>query len=115
MKKNLMIGSALLLTIGVIGAATAAREIHVSRDGGREAATASRGEGRALQFAERNERNRHADRRSERRHHDDEEDGENRHGNGRAILPQAASADPHAPIPDNGLFNNKTRPKVEVQ
>jgi hypothetical protein len=57
----------------------------------------------------------------ERRHHgrhrddDDDDDGGERHG---GHAGRGGPADPNAanaPVPDNGVFNGKARPKVEVQ
>jgi hypothetical protein len=114
MKKSLMIGSALLLMTAAIGAAIASSEIHVLRHDWHEPTTSEHADRPLMQIAEKGERERHAERRSGRRHHDDEE-GERHNEKGRARLPQTGPADANAPMPDNGLFNNKMRPKVEVQ
>jgi hypothetical protein len=48
------------------------------------------------------------------REDDDDDDGRQAHRRGganRTADPNAADA----PVPDNGVFNNKSRPKVEVQ
>jgi hypothetical protein len=47
-----------------------------------------------------------------RDHDDDEEDDDDDDG---PVNGQAAQADPNAPVPDNGLFKGKIRPKVQVQ
>ncbi|MEJ1157298.1 hypothetical protein [Prosthecomicrobium sp. N25] len=53
----------------------------------------------------------------ERRHHDDDDDddGRDRGGARRGDLSPTGPADPNAPLPQNGLFGGKSRPKVEVQ
>ncbi|SON57257.1 hypothetical protein HDIA_3716 [Hartmannibacter diazotrophicus] len=44
-------------------------------------------------------------------HEDDDDDDDE----GGMMVPQNGPVDPNAPVPDNGLFNGKTRPKVQVQ
>ena len=46
---------------------------------------------------------------------DDDDDDDGRPGARPAAVPQNGPADPAAPVPDNGLFQGKARPKVEVQ
>lgn len=53
-----------------------------------------------------------------RRHHDDDDDDD--HGRGRdgrrgSALAPTGPSDPATPVPPNGLFGGKSRPKVEVQ
>jgi hypothetical protein len=51
--------------------------------------------------------------RDHRRHAEDSEDDDD--NGGLQTLPQNGPADPNAPVPDNGLFDGKARPKVQVQ
>lgn len=51
---------------------------------------------------------------SGRRGHDAEDDEDDDDEGGRRTTP-AGPSDPNAPVPDNGLFNGKLRPKVQVQ
>lgn len=111
MKKSLLIGSALLLTTAVMGVAVASSEFPLLGHPGHERRSAlADGDGRSVQLAHRGEREHHAGRHHERRRHDDDH-GE---GGGRGSLSQTGPADPNAPVPDNGVFNNKARPQVEV-
>jgi hypothetical protein len=47
-----------------------------------------------------------------RGHDDDDDDDDDDDG---AAVPQTGPSDPNAPVPDNGLFKGKVRPKVQVQ
>ncbi|WP_181700523.1 PepSY domain-containing protein [Chthonobacter albigriseus] len=47
-------------------------------------------------------------------HADDDDDDDDDHHGGPAV-PRNRPADPDAPLPDNGLFKGKVRPKVQVQ
>ncbi len=119
MKTRTLIGAALLLSTTGIGVALAAAEAdhltsshHERHDG----ATSSAIEGRPIRFAEEShERRRDGEHRGRRHHDDDEDEGEDDEGGRRGAIPQAGPADPNAPVPDNGFFNGKARPKVEVQ
>lgn len=51
---------------------------------------------------------------SGRRGHGDHDDDDDDDEGGR-VTPPAGPTDPNAPVPDNGLFNGKVRPKVQVQ
>lgn len=55
-------------------------------------------------------RGRHED--DHRRYADDDDEDER---DGRGISGQPRVSDPNAPIPNNGLFNGKARPKVDVR
>lgn len=125
MKTRTLIGAALLLSTTGIGVALAAAEAdhltssHHERHGG---ATSSAIEGRPIRFAEESHERRRDGEHRGRRHHDDDDDDdedegedEDDEGGRRGAIPQAGPADPNAPMPDNGLFNGKARPKVEVQ
>ncbi|MCE1235760.1 MAG: hypothetical protein LWW93_05315 [Hyphomicrobiales bacterium] len=54
----------------------------------------------------------HHGRRSHRDHDDDDDDDGAAGRGGR--MPAAGPSDPTTPVPDNGLFQGKARPKVEV-
>lgn len=113
MRKPLMIGTALLLALGVIGAGVVASESHVLRRHEHESAGRSDLESRPMRLAERGERERHAeghDGGSRRREHD-----AGRPQRRSTPLSEAGPSDPNASPPDNGLFNKGARPKVEVQ
>ena len=112
MKTRTLIGAALLLSTAGVGIALAAvgsdplarpfeRHEHAARDGAPW-----------LRLADSDH---HKDRNqaSERRRHDDDDDDDDHRG--RSTLPQTGPSDPNAPVPDNGLFQGKARPKVEVQ
>jgi hypothetical protein len=118
--KQQTIAIALLLSAAAVGAAVAAspRDEATSPEAQSQSAPASAPEtqaARPLRLAEgffenlwRGERHgeRHGDERGERGDDDDDGGATN------------ASADPNAanaPVPDNGVFTGKARPKVEVQ
>lgn len=114
MKMRTLIGAALLLSTAGVGIALAAvgsdhlarpfeRHEHATRDGAPW-----------LHLADRDH---HKDRNqaSERRYRDDDDDDEDDDHRGRSIFPQTGPSDPNAPVPDNGLFQGKARPKVQVQ
>lgn len=115
MKTRTLIGTAFLLSTAGLGVALAATQIdHLdlpfhSRD------DAPRADARSLHLADNDHR-----REGKERHHDDdddddEDDDDDRSGDRRGAVPQAGAAGPAAPAPDNGLFQGKARPKVEVQ
>jgi hypothetical protein len=126
MKKPLLLATAaLVLGTSVAGVALAtprlledrfAREMG-SDDGDR--ATVSAGE--RFRVADREHRRRHEAREHRRGHDDDDDedddDDDDRRGGerGRTGRPgMTGPTDPNAPVPDNGLFQGKARPKVEV-
>ena len=105
MRKTLLLGAAFLLSTSAL-----AMSIPAGRHllGGDEPRAASRDAFvLAGEYGERKhgEQRRHAEREDD----DDDDDDEG----GGAVQPRAA--DPNAPVPDNGLFTGKSRPKVEVQ
>ena len=116
MKTRTLIGAALLLSTTGLGIALAATHAdHLSdrfhtEHGGTEASAADR----PIRFVEEDHG---GDRHHGRRRHaeDDDDDDDDDEGGGRGALPQTGPADPGAPVPDNGLFRGKARPKVEVQ
>ena len=83
--------------------------------GGRPPATVSD----RFRLADRDHHRRH-EARDHRRGHDaddedgDEGDGHRRGGDRDGRAGPAGSIDPNAPVPENGLFQGKARPKVEV-
>lgn len=111
MKTRTLIGTALLLSTAGLGVALAATRIdHLdlpfhSRD---DAA-------RALRLSDNDHR-----REGKERHHnddddDDDDDDGDRPGPRPGPVPQNRPVDPASPVPDNGLFQGKAPPKVEVQ
>ncbi|MFG1479984.1 hypothetical protein V5F53_15195 [Xanthobacter sp. V4C-4] len=116
MKTRTLIGTALLLSttgLGVAWAATQAehpdRRAHVRHE---KLDTAAAG---PLRFAgnDREHGDRHHDRSRHAGHDRDNDDDDDAGARGAALW--TAPADPAAAVPDNGLFQGKTRPKVEVQ
>ena len=90
----------------------------VGHDETRHAARSSDGEDAPFRLAgdHRRDRDHDRDHRGRRSHPDDDDDDD--HG-GRAEgrggrMPAAGPTDPATPVPDNGLFQGKARPKVEV-
>lgn len=117
MKTRTLIGAALLLSTAGVGIALAAvGSDHLARHSGRSERMEAVG-GQPLRLAER-DHGKDRDNASSKRRHDDDEDDEDEddddHG-GRGALPQTGPTDPNAPVPDNGLFQGKARPKVQVQ
>ncbi|MFG1394847.1 hypothetical protein [Xanthobacter agilis] len=120
MKTRTVVGAALLLSTAGIGIALAASDVQSlthfghERHENREASTPAG----ALRLAETTSKHkRDGDGDHDRRHRDDDDDDDDdddARGGGSGVL-QSGPADPHAPVPDNGLFNGKARPKVEVQ
>lgn len=117
MKTRTLIGTALLLSTAGLGVALAATQIdHLdlpfhSRD------DAPGADARPLRLAD-NDHRREGKERHHGRHHDDDDDDDDddgRPGARAGAVPQNGPADPAAPVPDNGLFQGKARPKVEVQ
>lgn len=120
MKKTLLLSAALLVGLAATGAAVATPRLleeHFARwsdhDRG-EGASVSAGE--RFRVADRDHRRREEGRGHHRKHHDDDDDDDDRgRGGDRAGRPGVAGpTDPNAPVPDNGLFQGKARPKVEV-
>lgn len=105
MKTRTLIGTTLLLSAAGLGVALAATRIdHLdlpfhSRD---DAA-------HALRLSD----NDHRREGKERHHNDDDDDDDD--GGRPGPVPQNRPADPASPVPDNGLFQGKAPPKVEVQ
>jgi hypothetical protein len=122
MYKHFFVGAALLLSATTAGLAITAAagesgfltpERH-ARNTNFET-TGQRGRPIVL-ASESREHDRHSDRLAKRdRHHDDDDDQEEDEDGGRGMMPQNSPASPAAPVPDNGLFNGASRPKVQVQ
>lgn len=119
MNTRIVLVSALLLgTAGGVGAVFAASESGLLPFGERHEARGDRPDGLRFRVADAHRKHdRNAETRG--RHHDDDDDdddhgGEGRGGEGRGAASPVGPTDPNAPVPTNGLFDGKTRPKVEV-
>ena len=118
--KTPLVLAALLLASTAIGAAVA-RDV-VTDAPSPTATTTSRAADRAgeVRFAggdarRDHDRGEHRDRRHHRSHHDDDDDDDDHDGGrGAARLPVTGPTDPATPVPDNGLFQGKARPTVQV-
>jgi len=120
MKKSLVL-AAVLLAGTAIGSAVA-----IARDGGeplqrRDGLPGARSEASDVapfRVAGDHRRDRDRDRRTHHRHHDDDDDDDDDRGGraegGAGRMPATGPTDPATPVPDNGLFQGKARPKVEV-
>lgn len=113
MKTRTLIGTALLASAAGLGLALAATEIdhlplpfqvHADTHPLRVADSDHGREGKA----DRNGRHNDDD-------DDDDDDDHVRAGARPAAGPQTGQANPATPVPDNGLFQGKARPKVELQ
>ncbi|MDK9698102.1 MAG: hypothetical protein OEL76_17135 [Siculibacillus sp.] len=117
MKKILLLTTALLVGAIATGAALATPRLledHIVRWSDRDDDSAV-SDSERFHVADRDHRRRHESRERRREHHDDDEDDDDRGGRGRAGRPgMTGPSDPAAPVPDNGLFRGKVRPKVEV-
>lgn len=117
MNRRILLGAALFLSTAAVGTAFAAATgvldgEHRSDRRGDDAANADG----SFRVAEGRREHGHHGERHHRRHHDDDDDDDHEGGRGRQPrLPQTGPTDPNAPVPDNGLFQGKQRPKVEVQ
>jgi hypothetical protein len=118
MKKSLLLAT-LLLAGTAAGSALA-----LTRDGadalrhtiGLETARGEASDAARVRVAGDHRRDRDHDRHGRdhhRDHHDDDEDDDDDGARG-ARMPATGPTDPSTPVPDNGLFQGKTRPKVEV-
>lgn len=127
MKQSHLALAAILLTGTVAGTAVAltpersehsihSRSEHARHEarGDLSGAEATR-DGARFRVADDHRRERHHDRKHHRHHDDDDDDDRGGRNEGRAgRLPATGPSDPTTPVPDNGLFQGKTRPKVEV-
>ncbi len=120
MKKHILLATVLLLSTTGIGVALAAADYDMSVGrilGGvhADADAIGSGEGRfRVADGHRDRDRRHGAER--RRHHDDDngDDDDDDDDDRGASVPMTGPSDPNAPVPDNGLFNGKARPKVQV-
>ncbi|MHB2169033.1 hypothetical protein [Alsobacter sp. R-9] len=112
MTKSLRLGAILLLSTTALGVAIAVAPVHADgrKTAGQDVAEAH--ETSRLIFASES-RSRHHDRNRRHHHDDDDDDDDGEDGRGGMRPPRAAA--PDAPVPDNGLFSGKARPKVDVQ
>jgi hypothetical protein len=112
MRKTLILGATLLLSTTALGVTLAAASN--ARSGEHSDVAADRTDPRERIVLASNDRD-HGQGSRHRRYaeHDDEEDDDDEDGAGSGR--PAAAPDPNAPVPDNGLFNGKARPKVDVQ
>jgi hypothetical protein len=124
MKKTLLLSAALVLGVAATGAALATPRLLEDRFAGwidhdRDHGPAVSA-GERFRVADRDHRRKHESRDHHRKHHDDDDDDDDDddhggRGGGRAGRPDVTGpSDPAAPVPDNGLFQGKARPKVEV-
>lgn len=121
MKKSLLLATAaLVLGTSVAGVAFATPHLleeRLARVIGGDDAGSAVSAGKRFRVADRDHRRREEARRHHRDHHDDDDDDDDddRGGRGRADRPGVTGpTDPATPVPDNGLFQGKARPKVEV-
>lgn len=106
MRKIILLASAFVLTTSAFAMSIPAGRHILAADEAGEAGRAG-AQSRFLLASEHGEHGRDHRRHAEEDDEDDDDEG------GGASQPRAA--DPSAPVPDNGLFNGKARPKVEVQ
>jgi hypothetical protein len=103
MRKSLLLSAAFLLTTSAFAMSVPAGR-HLLCDETRLAAPRD-----AYVLASEHGERKHGE---HRRYAEEDEDDDDVGGGATA---QPRPADPNAPVPDNGLFNGKARPKVEVQ
>lgn len=113
MKTRTLIGTALLLSTAGLGVALAATQVDHPDRPRQSRDPAARADTRSLRLAD----NDQAQGDRHRGHHDDDDDDDDdEHSGGRrGAVPQTGATIPAAPVPDNGLFQGKAPPKVEVQ
>lgn len=128
MKKSLLALAAVLMAGTVAGTALAVthergahstimRGEHARIEDGRDGSRAdARPDGESFRVADdhRRDRERHHGRKHHRDHDDDDDDDDRRGGERAGRQPATGPSDPTTPVPDNGLFQGKARPKVEV-
>lgn len=116
MKTRTLIGTALLLSAAGLGVALAATQIDHLDLPFHSRGDAPRADARPLRLADNDHRHEGKERHHGRHHDDDDDDDDDGRPGARAgAVPQNGPVDPAAPVPDNGLFQGKARPKVEVQ
>lgn len=116
MKTRTLIGTALLLSTAGLGVALAATQVDHLDLPFHNRAEAARTDAGIVWLADNDHQHKRGDHHNGRHHDDDDDDDDDDRSGGRpgAVL-QNGPADPAAPVPDNGLFQGKARPKVEVQ
>lgn len=115
LSRTALIGASLLLSTAVLGVTLAAARDHHDHPGEAiAAAAAGAGHGPFRMSSEHGMRRHHDEGHRGRHSEDDDGDDEGDEG-GRGGVGQPRSSGPDAPVPDNGLFNGKTKPKVNVQ
>jgi hypothetical protein len=118
MHKTLLLGAALLLSTTALGVTIAAAARHVEDRSTAAEAVRAGADGKQRLASEHGSR-RHRDSHHKRAagHDDDEEDDDDDDDDGKArgAGGRQATPAPNAPVPDNGLFSGKARPRVEVQ
>ncbi len=113
--KATLVGAALLLSTTALGVTLAAASDHRRQSGGDAGLAVSDGRERPVRIAgEHGARAGHDG--QHRRHSDnDDDEGDDDDEGGAGGAGQARRSGPDVPVPDNGLFNGKARPKVDVQ
>ncbi|NLH83484.1 MAG: hypothetical protein GX458_21975 [Phyllobacteriaceae bacterium] len=114
MKKSLLLAGVFLLGAASVGGALAAGDLLDRHHGPRAEATGLSRFGDTFRVAD-DDHHRRRDGEHHRSRHDDDEDDDDEGGRAGAGRPSVTgTTDPAAPVPDNGLFQGKARPKVEV-
>lgn len=118
MKTSLLLATVLLAGTAAGSAFAIAREHgdvlrHVV---GHEASRGETSEAAPFRVADDHRRDRDGggEARKHHRDHDEEDDDDDDDGARGPRMPAAGPSDPSTPVPDNGLFQGKARPKVEV-
>jgi hypothetical protein len=115
LSKSTLIGAALLLSTTALGVTlTAARDRHDHHGQTSASAATENGQGHRRMASE------HGMRRHDEGHHrrhaeDDGDDDEEGDEGGRGGPSQPLPSGPGVTAPDNGLFNGKSKPKIDVQ
>lgn len=117
MKIRILVGSVLLASTALVGVAAAATDFGRRHDASSDEATAATARGAedgTFRVADDHRKREHDGDHAGRKHHEDDDDDDEDEG-GASALPQTGPTDPAAPVPANGLFDGKARPKVEVR
>lgn len=113
LSKSTLIGAALLLSTTALGVTLAAARDRHDQHGQAYAGASESADGH-LRVASEHGMRQH-DEGHHRRHSDDDDDDEEGDDGGRVAPSQPLPSGPGVPAPDNGLFNGKSKPKVDVQ
>ncbi len=111
LSKSTLLGAALLLSTAALGVALAAGQEHRRHHEHASAGAVTEDREGGVRVARQHGAGRHED---HHRHHaedDDDEDGDGAQGS----PGQARPLGPDVPVAQNGLFNGKAKPKVDVQ